>query len=134
MLKPEALDQRIKATIGEGVYEIVWASVYTFQQRLAPQFQKGRVFLTGDAAHLMSPFGARGMNCGIQDVNNLAWKLWLVMAGLAPENLLASYESERKAAAREHLNITDRSMAFITPQTNLQEFVRNFILRRSARF
>lgn len=133
VLKPEYLDRRIKEVIGQRPYEIVWASVYTFHQRHAEKFKVGRVFLLGDAAHLMSPFGARGMNSGIQDVNNLAWKLWLVMNGRAASSLLETYETERKAAAVENLRITDGTMAFITPHSKPRLLLRNTILRGSVR-
>ncbi len=133
-LKAENLDHRIREVIGDRPYEVIWSSIYTFQQRHASQFKKGRVFLLGDAAHLMSPFGARGMNSGIQDVNNLAWKLWLVRHGRAPTGLLETYDPERRAAALENLRITDGSMAFITPHNKLRLTVRNAILRGSVRF
>ncbi len=134
VLQPEALRSLICQTIGERPFEIVWATTYIFHQRLASRFRVGRVFLLGDAAHLMSPFGARGMNSGVQDVANLAWKLWLVMTNRAPATLLDSYELERRPAAIENLRITDGSMQFITPQTKAQLLVRNAILRGSVHF
>jgi 3-(3-hydroxy-phenyl)propionate hydroxylase len=71
------MDQRIHALIGETPYETVWLSAYRFHQRMLEQFQHGRIFFAGDAAYLVAPFGARGMNSAIQDVENLAWKLAL---------------------------------------------------------
>lgn len=132
--QPQNLDRRIRQVIGDRPYEVVWASVYTFHQRHAERFRVGRVFLLGDAAHLMSPFGARGMNSGVQDAYNLAWKLWLVKSGRAPEALLDSYDTERRAAAQENLRITDGTMAFITPHGRLALLKRNLILRGSVRF
>jgi 3-(3-hydroxy-phenyl)propionate hydroxylase len=132
--QPEALDRRIRAMIGGKPYEVVWPTVYTFHQRCADRFRKGRVFLLGDAAHLVAPFGARGMNSGVQDANNLAWKLWLVMSGMAPQALLGTYETERRAAALENLRITDETMAFISPQGVWPRWRRDWILRGSVHF
>jgi 3-(3-hydroxy-phenyl)propionate hydroxylase len=131
--QPEKLDKRIKEVIGERKYELVWASIYTFHQRHAARFRVGRVFLLGDAAHLMSPFGARGMNSGVQDAANMLWKLQLVLTDRAPDSLLDTYETERKAAALENLHITDRSMAFITPHGKGRLWLRNRILQGSVR-
>lgn len=125
------LDQRIRAIVGAADYEVVWVSAYRFHQRLASAFRVGGVFLAGDAAHLMSPFGARGMNSGIADAENLAWKLWLVLSGRAPVALLATYEAERRAAAIENLAITDASMRFMVPPTLRARLVRNAILNGS---
>ncbi len=132
--QPAALDRRIREVIGERPYEIVWASIYAFHQRHAARMRQGRVFLLGDAAHLMSPFGARGMNSGVQDANNLVWKLWLVLTGQAAGSLLDTYETERHHAALENLHITDRTMAFITPRSRSRLWLRNLILRGSVRF
>jgi 3-(3-hydroxy-phenyl)propionate hydroxylase len=132
--QPEALDRRIRAMIGGRPYEMVWPTVYTFHQRCAESFRKGRVFLLGDAAHLVAPFGARGMNSGVQDANNLAWKLWLVIDRLAPPALLDTYETERRAAALENLRITDETMAFISPHGAWPKWRRDLILRGSVHF
>ncbi|MBN9388966.1 MAG: FAD-dependent monooxygenase [Chloroflexi bacterium] len=131
--QPAALEKRVRQVIGDKPFEIVWASIYTFHQRHATRLREGRVFLAGDAAHLMSPFGARGMNSGVQDVNNLLWKLWLVRDGLAPETLLDSYDLERREAALENLHITDKSMAFITPHGRLAHLRHRLILKGSRR-
>jgi 3-(3-hydroxy-phenyl)propionate hydroxylase len=129
------LDRRIRQIVGEETeYELVWVTAYRFHQRLAPRFRAGRVLLAGDAAHLMSPFGARGLNSGAADAENLAWKLALVLAGRAPEALLDSYDGERRAAAAENLAITDGSMRFMVPHGPLQRVARNAILRGSVRF
>jgi 2-polyprenyl-6-methoxyphenol hydroxylase-like FAD-dependent oxidoreductase len=88
------LDARVRRIVGASApYELVWLSAYRFHQRVVPSFRRGRVFLAGDAAHLMSPFGARGLNSGMQDAENLAWKLAYVRHGWAPESLLGSYDS-----------------------------------------
>jgi 3-(3-hydroxy-phenyl)propionate hydroxylase len=130
-----ALDRRIRQVVGATTpYELVWVTAYRFHQRLAPRFRVGRVLLAGDAAHLMSPFGARGLNSGAADAENLAWKLALVLGGRAPEALLDSYDTERRAAAVENLAITDGSMRFMVPHGPLRRTARNAILRGSVRF
>lgn len=109
------LERRIRQIIGSAPYEEVWLTVYRFHQRCADRWRDDRVFLAGDAAHLMSPFGARGLNSGVADVVNLAWKVQHVLSGQAPESLLDSYSDERIAAARENLAVTDATMRFMTP-------------------
>lgn len=114
------LATRIRAIVGDKPYEIVWKSVYRFHQRIANRFRVGRVLLAGDSAHLVSPFGARGLNSGVQDAENAAWKLALVWKGLAPESLLESYHDERYAAAAENLEVTGATMDFLVPQDDRQ--------------
>jgi 3-(3-hydroxy-phenyl)propionate hydroxylase len=130
-----ALDRRIRQVVGQTTeYEVAWVTAYRFHQRLAPRFRVGRALLAGDAAHLMSPFGARGLNSGAADAENLAWKLALVVGGRAPESLLDSYGAERRAAAVENLAITDASMRFMVPHGIIRRAARNAILRGSVRF
>lgn len=112
------LDARIRQITGALPYEIVWASAYRFHERVADTFAAGRAFLAGDAAHLYAPFGARGLNSGAQDAENLAWKLAFVRHGWAPPSLLDSYQAERAAAARENLRVTSATMEFLVPQTD----------------
>lgn len=114
--KPENILPRLRAMLGDRAdFEIEWSSVYTFQCRRMRSFRHGRALFVGDAAHLVSPFGARGANSGIQDVDNLIWKLELVMDGQAPEALLDSYDTERVFAADENIRHSTRSTDFITP-------------------
>jgi 2-polyprenyl-6-methoxyphenol hydroxylase-like FAD-dependent oxidoreductase len=128
------LDRRIRSVIGESIpYELVWMTVYRFHQRLADRFRVGNVFLVGDAAHLYSPFGARGLNSGAPDAENLAWKLALVLRGEAPDALLDSYEPERRAAAAENLAVTDETMRFMVPHGRVRRALRNLVLRGSTR-
>jgi 2-polyprenyl-6-methoxyphenol hydroxylase-like FAD-dependent oxidoreductase len=128
-----ALDRRIRAVVGDRDYELVWLTAYLFSQRLADRFRVGRVFLAGDAAHVMSPFGARGLNSGVADAENLAWKLALVLAGRAPDALLDTYETERRAAAAENLAVTGATMRFMVPPSPLRRRLRNAVLRGSVR-
>jgi 2-polyprenyl-6-methoxyphenol hydroxylase-like FAD-dependent oxidoreductase len=125
------LDERVRRIVGEADWELVWLTVYRFHQRVAERFRDGRVLLAGDAAHLMSPFGARGLNSGVGDAENLAWKLALVLRGAAPEELLETYAVERRAAALENLAVTDATMRFIVPPGRRRLLVRNAVLRGS---
>ncbi|MBA2383351.1 MAG: FAD-dependent monooxygenase [Actinobacteria bacterium] len=125
------LDERIRAIVGDTPYELVWLTGYTFHQRMLRSFRSGRVFFAGDAAHVMAPFGARGMNSGVQDAENLAWKLWGVLEGWAPEALLDTYDGERRAAAAHNLRVVDETMRFMVPPTRARRLLRNAILRAS---
>jgi 3-(3-hydroxy-phenyl)propionate hydroxylase len=97
------------------------------------RFRHGRVLFAGDAAHQVSPFGARGANSGIQDTDNLAWKLALVMQGKAPERLLDTYSDERVYAADENLLNSTRSTDFITPKSAASRLFRDAALTLAAR-
>ncbi len=133
--RPENIIPRVKAMMGEDVeFELEWASVYTFQCRRMPRFRQGRVIFTGDAAHQVSPFGARGANSGLQDTDNLIWKLKLVMEGKAPERLLDSYCDEREFAADENILNSTRSTDFITPKSKVSRLFRDSTLELSKRF
>ena len=126
---PERILPRLRAMLGEDAdFEIEWASVYTFQCRRMQRFCHGRVLFAGDAAHVVSPFGARGANSGIQDADNLVWKLDLVLKGLAPDRLLDSYDAERTRAADENILNSTRSTDFITPKSNVSRTFRDATL------
>jgi 3-(3-hydroxy-phenyl)propionate hydroxylase len=115
--KPENIDRRLRQMFGpEARWEHEWTSVYTFTCRMMERFVHGRVIFAGDAAHVVSPFGARGGNGAIADVDNLAWKLAMVLGKTAPVSLLDSYCSERRAAAQENILNSTRSTDFITPK------------------
>ncbi|MEO8347088.1 MAG: FAD-dependent oxidoreductase [Betaproteobacteria bacterium] len=127
--KPANILPRLHAMLGaDAVFEIEWASVYTFQCRRMQKFHHGRVVFAGDAAHLVSPFGARGANSGVQDVDNLVWKLDLVVRGLAPESLLDTYDEERIAAADENILHSTRATDFITPKSVVSRTFRDAAL------
>ena len=126
------LERRIREVIGpDAPYELVWQTLYRFSQRLADRFRVGRVFLAGDAAHVMSPFGARGLNSGAADAENLAWKLAAVLRGAAGDALLDSYDGERRPAALENLAVTDATMRFMVPHGRWRRLWRNLVLRLS---
>ncbi|MCV0403252.1 MAG: FAD-dependent monooxygenase [Chloroflexi bacterium] len=128
------LDERIRQVVGpETPYEVVWVTSYRFSQRLADAFRIGRVFLAGDAAHVMSPFGARGLNSGVADAENLAWKLAAVVRGAAPEALLDTYDRERRATARENLAATGSTMRFLAPQGPVRRAWRWLVLTGAER-
>ncbi|WP_329048078.1 FAD-dependent monooxygenase [Amycolatopsis sp. NBC_01488] len=127
-----ALDHRIRAIIGSVPYEVVWRSVYRFHTRLVPRMRVGRVLLAGDCAHLVAPFGARGLNSGVADAENAAWKLAWVLRGDAGEELLESYHSERHAAAVENAAVTTATMDFLVPQDDGQRARRLDVLTRAA--
>ena len=127
--KPEKVIPRIRAMLGEQhEFDLEWVSVYTFQCRRMQRFRHGHVLFVGDAAHQVSPFGARGANSGIQDTDNLVWKLLLVLRGLAPDALLDSYSDERVVAADENIMNSTRSTDFITPKSQASRDLRNAVL------
>lgn len=126
------LDKRIRAVVGDADYDVVWLSVYRFHQRRVPAMRVGRVLLAGDAAHAMSPFGARGLNSGIADADNAAWKIALDRAGTGGPGLLESYDTERGAAAEENLRITGDTMRFLVPQSDAERAHRVDVLTRAV--
>jgi 3-(3-hydroxy-phenyl)propionate hydroxylase len=128
--KPERVIPRIQAMLGpDHPFALEWVSVYTFRCQRMERFRHGRVLFVGDSAHQVSPFGARGANSGIQDADNLVWKLALVLDGLAPESLLDSYEAERVAAADENILNSTRSTDFITPKSKVSRAFRDATLQ-----
>jgi 3-(3-hydroxy-phenyl)propionate hydroxylase len=126
------LDRRIRQVIGDRDYEIVWKSVYRFHSRLVDRMRVGRVLVAGDAAHLVSPFGARGLNSGVLDAENAAWKIAFVLHGWASEALLESYHAERHAAAVENIEVTSATMRFLVPGSEAEAAHRLDVLERAA--
>ena len=126
------LDRRIRQIIGDRAYELVWRSSYRFHSRVVDRMQVGRVLVAGDAAHLVAPFGARGLNSGVLDAENAAWKIAFVLHGWAPPELLASYHDERHAAAVENLVVTGATMRFLVPGTPEEARHRHQVLERAA--
>jgi 3-(3-hydroxy-phenyl)propionate hydroxylase len=128
-LEPERIRKRIDAMLGAGTdYSVVWTSIYTFQCSRMENFRHGRIIFAGDAAHQVSPFGARGANSGVQDVDNLCWKLRLVLDGVAPDALLDTYSEERVHGADENILNSTRATDFITPKTTMSRMFRNAVL------
>ncbi|MDI9977486.1 FAD-dependent monooxygenase [Rhodococcus sp. IEGM 1307] len=126
--KSGALDARIRKIIGDTDYRIVWKSVYRFHSRVANRMRVDRVLLAGDAAHIVSPFGARGLNSGVADAENAAWKLAFVLRGWADESLLETYHTERHAAAVDNIAVTTATMDFLVPQSEDQHRHRHDVL------
>ena len=127
---PERVIPRVKALLGEDVaFELEWVSVYTFSCRRMDAFRHARVLFAGDAAHGVSPFGARGANSGVQDADNLGWKLKLVLDGMAPSSLLDTYASEREYAADENILNSTRATDFITPKSAVSRLFRDATLK-----
>ena len=130
---PERVTARVRAALDQQGFEHIgfeleWVSVYTFQCRRMAEFRHGRVLFVGDSAHQVSPFGARGANSGVQDTDNLIWKLKLVIDGQAPASLLDSYSLERAAAADENILNSTRSTDFMTPKSRAARVLRDAVL------
>ena len=127
--KPENVIPRIRAMLGDQAeFELEWVSVYQFACRRIDNFRHQRVIFAGDAAHQVSPFGARGANTGVQDCDNLGWKLKAVLDGDAPVALLDSYDEERAFAADDNLGHSTRATDFITPKSRSSTRLRNAVL------
>jgi 3-(3-hydroxy-phenyl)propionate hydroxylase len=126
---PDRVSARVAAMLGPEVpFELDWVSIYQFACRRAERFRSGRVLLAGDSAHQVSPFGARGANSGIQDADNLGWKLAAVIRGDAPSALLGSYESERIEAADDNIGHSTRATDFISPKTAASRALQHGVL------
>lgn len=127
--RPDVVDERLRRQFGDDVrYELVWVGPYAYRSECLQRFRVGRVFFAGDAAHVMSPFGARGGNSGVQDADNLAWKLALVLEGKAQAQLLDTYASERRAAALENIRITRRTTRFLSPPDENERAWRDAVI------
>ncbi|MBV8699814.1 MAG: FAD-dependent oxidoreductase [Bradyrhizobium sp.] len=126
--QPENVRPRIARMLGHDKFEFEWISLYKFQCRRMDQFLHGRVIFAGDAAHQVSPFGARGANSGLEDAENLAWKLDRVLRSASPEALLESYHIERSAAADENIRESTRSTDFMAPNSHQEARLRKAVL------
>lgn len=125
---PARVIPRIRQMLGHENFALEWVSLYSFQCRRIDRFVHGRTVFIGDAAHQVSPFGARGANSGLQDAENLAWKLALVLRGLADEALIETYHTERSAAADENILHSTRSTDFIAPRSAQEMRFRDAVL------
>jgi len=119
---------RIARMLGHDKFDFEWISLYKFQCRRMDKFVHGRVVFAGDAAHQVSPFGARGANSGLEDAENLAWKLAMVLRREAPANLLESYHIERGLAADDNIRASTRSTDFIAPHSTQERRLRRAVL------
>ena len=129
---PERVIPRVRALLGpDAKFELEWVSVYTFSCMRMDRFRHGKVLFAGDSAHGVSPFGARGANSGLQDAENLAWKLAMVLEGRASDALLDTYSSEREYAADENIRNSTRSTDFITPKSAVSRVFRDAVLTLS---
>ena len=127
--REEVVRERINGQLGRNVphdeYEIVWVGPYAYRSECLDQLRHGRVFFVGDAAHVVSPFGARGGNSGVQDADNLAWKLAAVRLGRAKPDLLDSYHHERHEAATHNVLVTNRTARFLRPADGAERLFRS---------
>ncbi len=128
-VKPENVDPFVRGLLGDDIeFEYEWLSIYTFQCRRMDRFVHDRVVFAGDSAHLVSPFGARGCNGGLADIDNLGWKLERVLNGFADHSLLETYNSEAITVADENILNSSRSTDFLTPKSDLSTAFRDAVL------
>jgi 3-(3-hydroxy-phenyl)propionate hydroxylase len=130
---PERVRARLDKVLKPNAYELEWVSVYTFNCRRLDRFVHDRVIFVGDAAHKVSPFGARGANSGIQDAENLTWKLAAVLHGQGGSALIDSYDHERVAAADENIGHSTRSTDFMSPHSVAERRLRDAVLALAPR-
>jgi 3-(3-hydroxy-phenyl)propionate hydroxylase len=126
--RPENVRPRIRAMLGHDDFSLEWVSIYRFRCLRLERFVHGSVIFAGDAAHQVSPFGARGANSGVQDAENLAWKLAAILDGDSPATLIATYDLERGEAADENIAHSTRSTDFIAPQSPAERVLRDAAL------
>ena len=132
--RPEVAGARLRQQFGPGVeFEFVWIGPYQYRDHLLENFRVGRMLFIGDSAHVVSPFGARGGNNGIQDAANLGWKLALVLQGEASESLIDSYQAERHAAAVENLTVCRRTARFLAPRSQAEHRIRRAVCTLARR-
>ncbi len=132
--QPERVIPRIRAAVGHDRFDLDWVSVYTFQCRRLERFIHGRVIFAGDSAHIVSPFGARGGNGGMQDVDNLCWKLAAVVQQRAGLDLLETYNEERVHGTDENLLNSSRATNFMTPKGPVEAMFRDEVLRLAGEY
>jgi len=126
--QPENVRPRIARMLGHDQFDFEWISLYKFQCRRMARLIHGRVIFAGDAAHQVSPFGARGANSGLEDAENLGWKLDRVLRKASPETLLESYHIERSQAADENIRESTRSTDFMAPNSSYEARLRKAVL------
>jgi 2-polyprenyl-6-methoxyphenol hydroxylase-like FAD-dependent oxidoreductase len=126
-LKFEDVSDRAISHLRVEVKRVNWFSTYRVHHRVTDHFREGRAFVLGDAAHIHSPVGGQGMNTGIGDAINLAWKLAAMLAGRGSDALLDSYAAERSAFARRLVKTTDRVFTFATAEGRIADILRTRI-------
>ena len=126
------LKEKIKSVVGDREFELDWCSIYSFSSKKLERFVHQNVIFVGDSAHVVSPFGARGANSGIEDADNLSWKLAAILQG-QNKNLLETYNAERAAAADQNIACTGQSNTFIAPQGEAATAIRNSILEKAKK-
>src|SRR5262249_28079714 len=126
--QPDNVRPRIARMLGHDKFEFEWISLYKFQCRRMDKFVHGRVIFAGDAAHQVSPFGARGANSGLEDAETLSWKLDRVLRNTSPASLLESYDVERSLAADENIRESTRATDFMAPATHQESRLRKAVL------
>jgi 3-(3-hydroxy-phenyl)propionate hydroxylase len=126
--QPENVRPRIARMLGHDKFDFEWISLYKFQCRRMDRFLHGRVIFAGDSAHQVSPFGARGANSGLEDAENLSWKLDRLLRGQSPASLLESYHIERSAAADENIRESTRATDFMAPNSHQEARLRKAVL------
>lgn len=129
--KEEKVIPRIKAIVGDKPFKLDWMSVYKFRCAKLENFIHDRVIFVGDSAHVVSPFGARGGNGGIQDVDNLGWKLARVIKNESLTALLSTYQEERSHGSAENILNSSRATNFMTPKSGIEYQFRNEVLKLS---
>ena len=132
--RPEVVADRLRAQFGGDVdYELVWVGPYGYRSHVMQRFREGPVFFLGDCAHGMSPFGARGGNSGIQDADNLVWKLDWLRRGWADPSILDTYDSERREGAEYNVLVTNRTARFLSPRSPAERMIRNAVIDLARR-
>ncbi len=126
---PDRVAARVRDMLPGRTFDLDWVTVYSFHCRRLQKFVHERVIFAGDAAHVVSPFGARGGNGGIQDIDNLIWKLSLVLKGEASPALLDSYDEERIPAADENALHSARATRFTTPRSDMEKILQRAVLQ-----
>jgi 3-(3-hydroxy-phenyl)propionate hydroxylase len=131
--QPERIIPRIEKVVGHSNFALDWTSIYTFQCRRLRNFVHGPVLFVGDSAHIVSPFGARGGNGGLQDVDALGWRLAAVVKGAQTPEILAGYDRERTFGADENLLNSSRSTRFMSPEAGAERLFRDAVLHLASR-
>ena len=131
--QPERIIPRIEKVVGHRDFTLDWTSIYTFQCRRLRSFVHGPVLFVGDSAHIVSPFGARGGNGGLQDVDALGWRLAAVVKGDQAPTILAGYDRERQFGADENLLNSSRSTRFMSPEAGVERLFRDAVLHLASR-